>query len=69
MDDSISILLLISSLIDMAEQGAPQTSKEPKRKGFRNRLKKMFGRGTVAVVTVVTGSDDDGGTDTKRNSR
>jgi len=45
-DDSISILLLISSLIDMAEQGAPQTSKEPKRKGFRNRLKKMFGRGT-----------------------
>ena len=23
----------------------------------------------VAVVTVVTGGDDDGGTDTKRNSR
>jgi len=37
---------LISSLIDMADQGAPQTAKESKLKGFRNRLKKIFGRDT-----------------------
>ena len=30
----------------MADQGAPQTAKESKSKGFHNRLKKMFGRGT-----------------------
>ena len=30
----------------MADQGAPQTAKESKLKGFRNHLKKTFGRGT-----------------------
>ena len=36
----------LSSLIDMADQGALQTAKESNLKGFRNRLKKVFGRGT-----------------------
>ena len=39
-------LKLVSSLVDMADQGAPQTAKESKLKGFRNRLKKVFGRAT-----------------------
>ena len=38
--------LLDSSLIDMADQGAPQIVKQSKLKGFRNRLKKVFGLGT-----------------------
>ena len=35
---------LVSSLIDMADQIAPQTAKESNLKGFRNRLKKLFRR-------------------------
>jgi len=37
---------LVSSLIDMADQGAPHTANESNLKGFRNRLKKVFGRDT-----------------------
>ena len=35
-----------SSIYHMADQGAPQTAKQSKLKGFRNRLKKVFGLGT-----------------------
>ena len=52
---------LVSSLLDMAHQGAPQTAKESNLKGFRNCLKKVFGRSTLprrssspAVVTPLT---------------
>ena len=37
---------LVSSLIDMTDQGAPQIAKESNLKGFRNRLKEVFGQGT-----------------------
>jgi len=48
---------LISSLIDMANQGAPQTAKESNLKRFRNRLKKLFGRESQPESTPPTRSN------------
>ena len=45
---------LVSFLIDMADQGAPQTAKESNWKGLRNRLKEMFRQGTPPVDLVPT---------------
>jgi ribosome biogenesis GTPase A len=42
---SLVHLKLVSAHIDMANQGAPQNAKKSNLKGFRNRLKKVFGGG------------------------
>ena len=47
---------LASSLIDMADQGAPQTAKESNLKGFRNRLKKLFGRESQSAPPTCSNS-------------
>src|SRR6266567_9419600 len=46
-DPSQAKLFLSPPLIDMADQRPPQTSKGSK--GFRNRLKKVFGRGSQST--------------------
>ena len=43
---STTQLNLVSFLIDMADQGMPHTAKASNSKKLRNRLKKIFGRGT-----------------------
>ena len=43
--------LLSPPLIDMADQRGPQTAKDSK--GFRNRLKKVFGRGSQSTPPTV----------------
>ena len=43
--------LLSPPLIDMADQRGPQTAKDSK--GFRNRLKKVFGRGSQSTPPAV----------------
>jgi len=45
------VKLLSPPLIDMADQRRPQTAKDSK--GFRNRLKKMFGRGSQSTPPAV----------------
>jgi len=41
----------------MADQSAPQTAKESNPKGFRNRLKKVFGRGTPPSHSTLPPAD------------
>jgi len=53
-DDHIK---LVSSLIDMADQGAPHTANESNLKGFRNRLKKVFGRDTPPSHSTLPPAD------------
>jgi len=47
--------LFLFPLIDMADQRPPQTAKESK--GFRNRLKKVFGRESQSMPPTVVASD------------
>src|SRR6266567_7036598 len=46
-DPSQAKLFLFPPLIDMADQRPPQTAKGSK--GFRNRLKRVFGRGSQST--------------------